>query len=326
MRIVYKGTRLGKTRVAIITYGDNEENKAYEIAIKFRNITSYKVDTCVPGMLIIDVDDMSDYNNLKEWYKEFKKSNNTNDNKTTTDSNDTNDTKDTESDTNATNSTESNKTPAELKADINNKYGVNAVYYDTDSILCDNSKQNVYVAQHNETPQIYKIKAYYDGKELTIPYNEYKCKECVIEYIHNLFMERVIPYETLFILYYGKHAETKTIDNVLDVTDLIEYNIDDINNGLKNDCYKKVREGIERICSIITDDMKVCIDLHTGNNVNYCTITSTDNKGYYGFKWVKSTYIKKPSDFARWLYFRTFVRSIELKCWYCDLRGETKWK
>lgn len=25
----------------------------------------------------------------------------------------------------------------------------------------------------NETPQIYKIKAYYDGKELTIPYNEY---------------------------------------------------------------------------------------------------------------------------------------------------------
>lgn len=107
-----------------------------------------------------------------------------------------------------------------------------------------------------------------------------------------------------------------TNDN--DVTDLIEYNIDDINNGLKNDCYKKVREGIERICSIITDDMKVCIDLHNGNNVNYCTITSTDNKGYYGFKYVKSTYIKKPSDFARWLYFKTFVRSIELKCWYHD--------
>ena len=235
MRIVYKGTRSGKSRVAIITYADNEENKAYDIAINIRNMTSYKVDTGVSGMMIIDVDDMSDYNNLKEWYKKFKKtscdetstendneeSDNTkeNDNETVTDSADGNDNE----------TSTDNKTHVELKNAINNKYGVNTVYYDTDSILCDNSKQNVYVAQHktkenntesNTTPQPCHIKAYYDGKELTVPYSEYKCKEHAVEYIHNVFINRVVPYDTLFMIYYGKHVEPITIETVLDTPEL----------------------------------------------------------------------------------------------------------
>lgn len=73
MRIDYKGTRSGETRVAIITYGDSEENAAYDIAHEIRVATSYKVDTSVYGMLIVDIDDINDYNNFKEYYKEFKK-------------------------------------------------------------------------------------------------------------------------------------------------------------------------------------------------------------------------------------------------------------
>lgn len=119
----------------------------YQVTIEFKhdeNTTTYK-----------SLANTSLSNNTKE-----------NDNETATDSADGNDNE------TATDSVNTNKTPAELKAEINKKYGVNAVYYDTDSILCDNSKQNVYVAQHNETPQIYKIKAYYDGEEITIPYNK----------------------------------------------------------------------------------------------------------------------------------------------------------
>lgn len=51
MRITYKGLRSGKNRCTIITYAENEENKAYEIAHKFTIATSYKVD------------DMNDFNN-----------------------------------------------------------------------------------------------------------------------------------------------------------------------------------------------------------------------------------------------------------------------
>lgn len=221
MRIVYKGTRSGKTRVAIITYGDNEENKAYEIAIKFRNITSYKVDTGVSGMLIIDVDDMSDYNNLKVWYKEFKKSNNTNDNKTTTD----NDTKDTESDTNKdtndtnkdTNTTDSanneesnNKTPAELKADINKKYGVNS-----DSILNATEKQIVHKRDNEvyatttkiiicdicDNDEVCTITPYENEKELTTPIPKMKCLTNVIDYVKRLYDMNVVTRETYFIIF-----------------------------------------------------------------------------------------------------------------------------
>lgn len=138
-----------------------------------------------------------------------------------------------------------NKTPTELKAEINNKYGVNAVYYDTDSILCDSEKQVVNVSHNTSdtTPQPCNIKAYYDEKELTVPYSEYKCEEHAIEYIKALYENRVVPYETLFILYYGKHAETITIEKVIDMPDLLQYNIDDINYGLITDWYEKVCEG-----------------------------------------------------------------------------------
>lgn len=334
MRIIYKGIRSGKSRVAIITYADNEENKAYDIAINIRNMTSYKVDTGVSGMIIIDVDDMNDYNNLKEWYKEFKKtscdetstendneeSNNTkeNDNETATDSADNNETP--------------NKTPAELKAEINKKYGVNAVYYDTDSILCDAEKQNVCV-QHNtykellhlidnnettnKTSQTCNIKAYCDGKELSVPYSEYKCVEHALEYIHSLYINRVVSYDTVFIMKLGSQAKEYTIHTLIGITDLIQYNIDDINHGLKHDSYKYVRDGVNRICDIITDNMKIVIDL---NKTLYCTITKSRYDGYYRFKFVKTVYTKKPSDFARWLYTQTFTHRIDLKCWYRDLK------
>lgn len=209
-----------------------------------------------------------------------------------------------------------NKTPAELKAEINKKYGVNAVYYDTDSILCDNSKQNVYVAQHNETPQIYKIKAYYDSKELTVPYSEYKCKKHAVEYIHNLYINRVVPYETLFMIYYGKHVETITIEMVFDTPDLLQYNIDDINVGLKTDYYKKVREGVERLCALI-DDNHVCVVgfKYTKHTFDYA-ITKSKDQGCYNFKRGNNNRIQKPSEIARFIFYHIFAHEFELKYWH----------
>lgn len=461
MRIVYKGTRSGKTRVAIITYSDNEKNAAYDIAIKIRNATSYKVDTGVDGMLIVDVDDMNDYNNFKEWYKEFKETstdNKTNnnevsdtnngnitDNETVTDSADGNDNetvtdnetidrlqqserltgikimkynvkkiestntmtttlttsckkrdtaisrfcrflseydscfkdslliatakiyyagdaecclykadidtdeyimtyteytpmsentnnnvvftliiefKHDENNTNdnetSTDSANSNETPVELKAEINNKYGVNAVYYDTDSILCDFEKQivNVSCNTSNITPQPCHIKAYYDGKELTVPYSEYKCKEHAIEYIKALYENRVVSYETLFILYYGKHVEPITIEMVFDTPDLLQYNIDDINVGLKTGYYKKVREGVERFCALI-DDKHVCgVGFKYIKHTFDYTITKSKISGCYNVKRGNNNLIQKPSEIARILYYHTFAHVVILKYWH----------
>lgn len=245
MRIIYKGIRSGKSRVAIITYADNEENKAYDIAINIRNMTSYKVDTGVSGMIIIDVDDMNDYNNLKEWYKKFKKtscdetstendneeSDNTkeNDNETATDSADNNETP--------------NKTPAELKAEINKKYGVNAVYYDTDSVLCDAEKQNVCV-HHNKTTdnevyatttkiiirdvcdsnEICTITPYENGKELTTSISKMKCLTNVIDYVKRLFDMNVVTRETYFTIFrIGKRNVVLTYTNTHNIVQY--YNI-----------------------------------------------------------------------------------------------------
>lgn len=218
----------------------------------------------------------------------------------------------------------SNKTPADLKAEINKKYGVNTVYYDTDSILCDSEKQIVNVSHNtsNTTPRSYHIKAYYDGKELTVPYSEYKCKEHAIEYIKALYENRVVPYETLFMLYHGKHAETITIDDVLDVTDLIQYNIDNINVGLKTDYYKKVCEGVERLCALI-DDNYVCIVgfKYTKHTFDYA-ITKSKYPDSYNFKRGNNNWIQKPSEIARFLYYHTFAHEVILKYWH--IRGETK--
>lgn len=242
-------------------------------------------------------------------------SDNTNDNETVTDSADGNDN---ETPTN-------NKTPAELKAEINNKYGVNAVYYDTDSVLCDTEKQNVCIHHDKATDSTTcYIKAYYDGKELTIPYNEYKCKECAIEYIHNLFMDRVIPYETLFILYYGKHVETIAIEMVFDTPDLLQYNIDDINVGLKTGYYKKVREGVERLCALI-DDNHVCVVgfKYTKHIFDYA-ITKSKDQGSYNFKRGNNNWIQKPSEIARFIFYHIFAHEFELKYWHTIKEGDTK--
>ena len=278
MRIIYKGIRSGKSRVAIITYADNEENKAYDIAINIRNMTSYKVDTGVSGMIIIDVDDMNDYNNLKEWYKEFKK----------TSCDET--------------STENDNEESDNTKENDNKTA-------TDS--ADNNETT------NKTSQTCNIKAYCDGKELSVPYSEYICVEHALEYIHSLYINRVVSYDTVFIMKLGSQAKEYTIHTLIGITDLIQYNIDDINHGLKHDSYKYVRDGVNRICDIITDNMKIVIDL---NKTLYCTITKSRYDGYYRFKFVKTVYTKKPSDFARWLYTQTFTHRIDLKCWYRDLK------
>lgn len=118
MRIEYKGLRSGNSRVAIISYAENEENKAYEIARKFTIATSYKVDTLVYGMLLIEVDDMNDFNNVKEWYKEFKT---TTDNTTKTESDTTETNNDTTTDTTDTNDTESDTTDTNNDTDNTNE-------------------------------------------------------------------------------------------------------------------------------------------------------------------------------------------------------------
>lgn len=197
---------------------------------------------------------------------------------------------------------------------------INIIADMTKNHVTDSKDDNKETSTNNKTQQTCHIKAYYDGKEITIPYNDYKCRKYAVEYIHNLFKERVVPYETIFTLHYNTTAETITILTVIPTTDLIQYNIDDINDGLKNDCYKKVREGFERLCDVITGTMKICIDLSDGNNTPYCTIKKSRYNCHYQFKFVKCSYMKKPSDFARWLYFKTFVRSIELKCWYFDYK------
>lgn len=213
------------------------------------------------------------------------------------------------------------------------KHDENTTYYKSLANVSDNTKENDNdtkdteldtneTSTHNKAPaESYIIKAYYDGKELTIPYNEYKCEECAVEYIHNLFMERAISYDTLFILYHGKHVETIPIGSVLDINDLIEYNIDDINNGLKKDCYKKVRQGFERICDIINesnDRIIICLDIHSGINVYYYTITKSNFEGLNAFKSGNMDKIQTGNSFARWLYYHTCVNSIELICWYYD--------
>lgn len=161
-------------------------------------------------------------------------SNNTNDNETATD------TKDTESDTNGTNkdtvtidigslddveidlsqeTSTDNKTPAELKAEINKKYGVNAVYYDTDSILCDAEKQNVCVHQNKttdnevyatttkiivrdvcENDEICTITPYENEKELTTPIQKMMCLTNVIDYVTRLYDMNVVTRETYFVI------------------------------------------------------------------------------------------------------------------------------
>lgn len=218
-----------------------------------------------------------------------------------------------------------NKTPAELKAEINNKYGVNAVYYDTDSILCDTEKQNVCIHHDKATDSTTcYIKAYYDGKELTIPYNEYKCKECAIEYIHNLFMDRVIPYETLFILYYGKHVETITIEIVLDTPDLLQCNTGYVNEGLKRDNYKIVCEGLKRLCSLIDDSHKCIVSLVTANNTHDFVIFKSKFEGLWTFYSEYKATMQTPETFARWLYHNTFTHKIVLKYWHTIKEGDTK--
>lgn len=212
-----------------------------------------------------------------------------------------------------------NKTPAELKAEINRKYGVNAVYYDTDSILCDSEKQIVNVSCNN-----CDIKAYYDGKELTVPYSEYKCKERAIEYIKALYENRVVPYETIFTLHYGATAETMTILTAINTPDLIQYNIDDINVGLKTYYYKKVREGVERLCALI-DDNHVCVVgfKYTKHSFDYA-ITKSKYQDCYNFKRGNNNWIQKPSEIARFIYFSTIAHEVELKYWHTIKEGETK--
>lgn len=205
--------------------------------------------------------------------------------------------------------------------EINKKYGVNAVYYDTDSILCDAKKQNVYVVQHNtndnETKQLtYNIKAYYDGKELTIPYNDYKCRKYAVEYIHNLFNERVVPYETIFTLHYNTTAETITILTVIPTPDLIQYNIDDINVGLKTNYYKKVREGVERICSLI-DDKHICVIGFKYKRYTFdFVITKSKHHGCYNFKRGNNNWIQKPSEIARFIFYHTSFHEVIFKYWH----------
>lgn len=130
------------------------------------------------------------------------------DNKTSTDSADGNNETSTD-----------NKTPAGLKAEINKKYGVNAVYYDTDSILCDSEKQNVCVHQNKSTDnevyatttkiiirdvcdnnEICTITPYENGKELTTPIPKMKCLTCVIDYVKRLYALNVVTRETYFTI------------------------------------------------------------------------------------------------------------------------------
>jgi hypothetical protein len=218
-----------------------------------------------------------------------------------------------------TDSADDNKTPAELKSEINKKYGVNAVYYDTDSILCNAEKQNVYVIHDkatDPTSQPCHIKAYYDGKELTVPYSEYKCVKYAVEYIHSLYINRVVSYDTVFILKCGSQAKEYTIHTLMNIPDLLQYNIDDINVGLKTDFYKKVREGVERLCNLI-DYKHVCVVgfKYTAHTFDYA-ITKSKYPDSYNFKRGNNNWIQKPSEIARFLYYHTFTHEIMLKYWH----------
>lgn len=165
--------------------------------------------------------------------------------------NGTKDTKDTESDTNT------NKTPAELKAEINNKYGVNAVYYDTDSILCDAEKQNVCVHQNKATDnevyvtttkiivrdvcdndEVCTITPYENGKELTTPIPKMKCLTCVIDYVTRLYDMNVVTRETYFkISRVGKRNVVLTYTNTHNIVQC--YNISDKMQSLATTAIEK---------------------------------------------------------------------------------------
>ena len=164
---------------------------------------------------------------------------------------DNTDTKDTKSDTNT------NKTPAELKAEINNKYGVNAVYYDTDSILCDAEKQNVCVHQNKATDnevyvtttkiivrdvcdndEVCTITPYENGKELTTPIPKMKCLTCVIDYVTRLYDMNVVTRETYFkISRVGKRNVVLTYTNTHNIVQC--YNISDKMQSLATTAIEK---------------------------------------------------------------------------------------
>lgn len=177
---------------------------------------------------------------------------------------------------------------------------------------------------NNETPQPCHIKAYYDGEELTVPYSEYKCKKHAVEYIHNLYINRVVPYETLFMIYYGKHVETITIEIVLDTPDLLQCNTGYVNEGLKRDSYKIVCEGLKRLCSLIDDSHKCIVSLVTANNTHDFVIFKSKFEGLWTFYSEYKATMQTPETFARWLYHNTFTHKIVLKYWHTIKEGDTK--
>ena len=113
----------------------------------------------------------------------------------------------------------------------------------------------------------------------------------------------------------------ETKDDTMGILDLIEYYIDYINDGLKNDSYKKVCEGFEHVCSNISDNMVICIAIHAVNNVCYYTIMKTRYEGLYTFSSGNKYTMQTSESFAQWLYYHSSTHSIELKFSY---RGDSK--
>lgn len=97
----------------------------------------------------------------------------------------------------------------------------------------------------------------------------------------------------------------------MDIIKQVEHNIDMICDGLKNDSYKKVREGFVNLCTLITDN-KVIIELITPNTSQTYTITKSRFEGLYTFESDTMCRTQSPESFARWLYWHTSTRKIIL--------------
>ena len=248
-----------------------------------------------------------------------------------------------------TDNTESNnKTSAELKAEINNKYGVNAVYYDTDSILCDAEKQNICVHQNKATDnevyatttkiivrdvckndEVCTITPYENGKELTTPIPEMKCLTNVIDYVTRLYDMNVVTRETYFkISRVGKRDVILTYTNTHNIVQY--YNISDKMQSLATTAIEKYGYYSKYTRKPLKSRQYDTLELYKKGI--YLTVTQCNDDENVIKDWYCDITYKSVHHIAQYTY-KELLHLIDIIRFntqeYCDKYfdwGDTKWK
>lgn len=122
------------------------------------------------------------------------------------------------------------KTPSNMINDINKKFGVNCIYHDTDSIMCDNTIQIV------NTHKDYILRAFENGKELTSQCPYFSKREYAIDYINNLYENGVVSRGVVFTINNSDIYDCFSDVKMTGTTAQIKYATDILNEFYKQLC------------------------------------------------------------------------------------------